>query len=386
MELCGASEDPDKFCSYSTRQQVSVQDRWLGIINCSLQTAMVCYIVFGIFIYNKGYLEYEQSRGGIATHVRGDLLVVSSGKSATRYFSAEDITVPGLENGNVFVTTRQIVTRQRRGVCEDKSMKCSKNSDCHQEVDGKCGDNGFCMENSWCNVEEPEIYELDVRDLSIWVKSSIQFQGFAPGKVWSTEFEHPYPEAGYNLFTVQELLMKIQPNPVRFEEIGKLGAAIEVQFVWSCNVDKSDCEPEVVARRLDNLFDTEQFGYNFNHAEYISDDERLLNQNYGVRIFLRTVGSGYRTSIVKLIMRASTAGSLLSIAPIIADLLMLQVFSLKKKYFARKYELSPDFSDYMERLNAKKEAEQALPHMLAEDDRGALEREADWQRRLHEHD
>lgn len=93
--------------------------------------------------------------------------------------------------------------------------------------------------------EAEETYELEqASELSIWVKSSIQFVGMAPGKVWSTETGHAYPEPGYNLFTVRQLLLLSEPTPVRFEEISKLGAAIEVQFVWNCHVNNEKCKPE----------------------------------------------------------------------------------------------------------------------------------------------
>ncbi|CAJ1456557.1 unnamed protein product [Effrenium voratum] len=387
MELFGASEDPDKLCSYSTKQQVEIRDKWLGIIQCTMQTAMVTYIVFGIFIYNQGYLDYEPSRGAIATHVHGDFVAVS-GKPKVRYFAAEEITTPGLENGNVFVTTRQALTHQKRGVCEDRDMPCESDEDCHAQVDGKCSEKGFCIEPSWCATEDAEeVYELDsVADLAIWVKSSIQFVGMAPSKVWSTEQDHAYPEPGYNVFTVRDLLLLCEPTPVRFEEISKLGAAIEVQFVWNCHINNDKCKPEVKVRRLDTLFDENQFGYYFNDAEYVSADERYLKKVHGVRIFLRTVGVGHRLSVIKLVMKASTAGTLLTVAPLIADLLMLQVFALSKKYFARKYEVSPDFSEYMAELMQKKEEQSRLPGMLAEDDRAALEQDEDWHRRLEEHD
>mmetsp|Transcript_76907 Transcript_76907/g.135489 ORF Transcript_76907/g.135489 Transcript_76907/m.135489 type:complete len:386 (+) Transcript_76907:78-1235(+) len=385
MELFGQSEDPDKMFSYSTKQQVEVRNKWIGLIQYTLQTAMVVYIVFGIFIYSQGYLDYEPSRGATATHVHGEVLAASSGKVGSRYFSAEEITYPGLENGNVFVTTKSVVTRQKRGVCEDKMMPCTEDSDCHAEVQGLCT-NGFCVESSWCPTEDQdEIYELDVADLSIWVKSSIQFVGMAPNKIWSTEIDHAYPEPGYNLFTVRELLLKVEPTPVRFEEIRDLGATIEVQFIWNCQVTDETCKPEVKVRRLDILFDADQFGYFFNHAEYISEDERYLNQVHGVRIFLRTVGSGKRLNLVKLIMKASTAGTLLTIAPLIADLLMLQVFAQAKKYFARKYEISPDFSEYMDQLSEKKKADAARDALLAPDDKRQSAADEEWRRKYNEH-
>lgn len=71
-----------------------------------MQTAMVTYIVFGIFIYSRGYLDYEPSRGAafsqfskngqlsslpgaVATHVHGNFVAVSSGRPKVRYFTAE---------------------------------------------------------------------------------------------------------------------------------------------------------------------------------------------------------------------------------------------------------------------------------------------------------
>jgi len=392
MELCGLGEDLDRTCSYYSKKQVEVRDKYLGIIQCAMQTAMVVYIVGGIFIYNQGYLDYEPARGAIATHVHGDTVsapISSSGvQSSARYFSAEEITQPGLENGNVFVTTRLVSTRQRRGTCEDQTMPCGSDSECHTELNGLCGKQGFCVENSWCPDEDTEkVYELNgVGDMSVWIKSSIQFVGLAPGKIWSTEKDHPYPEKGFNLFTLKELLAMVKPSPVQLEEVFKLGAAIEVQFIWNCHVADDKCKPEVKVRRLDILFGSEEErGYSFNQAEYITDDERWLNTMSGVRIFLRTVGNGHRLSIVKFVMKASTAGTLLTVAGLVTDLLMLQAFKYSKMYFARKYEVSQDFSEYMEKLAEKREFESRLPGMLSEDDRGALERDTNWQNRLGEH-
>lgn len=384
------SEDQDKLFSYFTKQQVNIQDRWLGFTNICLQFLILVYIVLGIFYFGEGYLEFEGARGAIATHVKGDTVAVSSGKPGTRYFSAEEITYPGLENGNVFVATRMKVHRQRRGVCEDNTMPCSSTAECTTVVGGQCSENGFCLEPSWCNEEaQPEIYELEVGELLIWAKSSIQFLGLASQKIYSTETNHPYPERYFNLFSVRDLLMMCEPVPVRYEEISQLGAAIEVQFVWDCNVAEERCKPQVKARRLDVLFDPEDIGYKFSYPEYVSEDERVLNEVRGIRIFLRTYGTGRKLSVNDLIVKASTTLTLMSLAPIIADLLMLSVLrtpKLRAKYRARKYEYSPDFSDYMAKLKLKKEQDEALPTKVEEEDRTAQEKEDSWQRRLDEED
>jgi len=383
--------DVDSLFSYYTRQEVNVRDWRLGCTKHLCQLLILAYVVLAVFVYGQGYLTFEQARGATATHVRGDAVAVSIGSPGTRYFSAEDITYPGLENGNVFVATRVKALRQRRAVCEDPSLPCLRDADCHAALGGRCSGAGFCEEPSWCPAEEaPEIYELEVGDLFIWVKSSIQFVKLAADRVYSTEHGHAYPERGVNLFSVRDLLLMCTPVPVRYEEISKLGAAIEVQFIWDCNLDQTSCAPEVQARRLDVLFDPHNIGYAFNYSERISEDERLLHEMQGVRIFLRTYGTARKTSLPGLVMKASTTCTLLGLAPIITNLLMLHAGGRHRRYLARKYEASPDFGEHAEGPRRGGEP----PH-AAEGGRGgdlhgevgaAQQREQEWQRRLEEDD
>jgi len=376
--------------SYSTKQQVNIQDRYLGLTTLCLQLLILLYIIFGVVILGKGYLEFEEAPGAIAVHVRGDAAAVSSGRPGTRYFSAEEISYPGLENGNVFVATRQKIYRQKRGICEDLTMTCNSDEECTIASQGRCTERGYCEEPSWCNIDPtPEIYELEVGNFEIWIKSSIQFIRLAPTQVYSTEAGENDKLPHVHAYSVRDLLTMCQPTPVRYEEISELGAAVEVQFFWKCNVAEDHCMPEIHARRVDDdLSDPNNIGYSFSYPEYITEDERLLNELHGVRIFLRSVGQGRKVSVTAFIMKASTASALLSLAPIIADLLMLKLFGLRsKKYFARKYELSPDFSDYMENLKAKKAEAQIRADLLEEDDDQELrERELDWQKQLDEDD
>lgn len=380
--------DVDSLLSYYTRQEVNIKDWHLGCTKYFCQVLILTYIVVGIFIYGQGYLTFEQARGAMATHVRGDAVAVSIGKPGTRYFSAEDITYPGLENGNVFVATRQRVMKQRRGVCEDYSMPCAADSDCTAAVGGVCAASGFCREPSWCPSEEvPEIYELEVGDLFVWVKSSIQFVKLAPERIYSTEHGHAYPERGVNLFSVRDLLLMCTPVPVRYEEISKLGAAIEVQFIWNCNLDRAQCKPQVQARRLDVLFDPHNIGYAFNYSERVSEGERVLNEMQGVRLFLRTYGTAHKTSVPDLVMKASTTCTLLGLAPIITNLLMLHFGRRARKYFARKYEESPNFTEYVASLHRQRggpaEGRTDDPHVPPD---SVQQRELEWQRRLEEDD
>lgn len=387
MVALDAREDSDRLLSYYTKQQVMFLDRKLGITFYGLCILIATYIGGYMFIYQKGYLEYEQAKGAVATHVYGDAISVSSGKRASRYFSTEEITYPGLENGNVFIATRQIVHRQQRGMCEDPAMPCLADSDCTIGGGGTCAPSGMCMENSWCDQEEkPEVYEIATSHLQIWTRSSIQFVKIAPEKVYSTETNSPIPKAGYNTFTVSDLLMKCEPLPVRYEEVAELGAAVEIQFIWECSVkSKEECKPRIKARRLDTIFDPDNIGFGFNYPEYIDDDHRLRNEVRGVRIFFRTSGTGRKVSVAATITKASLGASLFGLAQIVADLLMTKIFALRKKYNARKYENTPDFSEYMELVESRKVNEVSEEQLCAEE-RRVQAKEDLWMSKLNEED
>jgi len=387
MESLDSREDTDRVLSYYTKQQVLYLDSKLGLTFYFLSFLIAAYIVGYMFIYQKGYLEYEQAKGAVATHVSGDALGISSGKKASRYFSTEDLTYPGLENGNVFIATRQIVHRQMRGVCEDPNIACLQDSDCTPGGDGKCGVNGLCIESSWCDQDKkPEVYALDTANIQIWSRSTIQFVKIAPEIVFSQGGDNPMPQAGLNVFTVSELLMMCEPLPVRYEEVAELGAVVEIQFIWECSVkSKAECKPTVKARRLDSVFDPDHIGFGFSYPEYVDDDHRLRNEVRGVRLFFRTTGVGWKGSISATITKASMGASLFSIAQIIADLLMTKIFARRKKYNARKYENTPDFSEYMEVVEAKKALEVTEEFIDAEE-RRVQKKETDWMRKLDEED
>jgi hypothetical protein len=381
--------DYDKTLSYNTRQQLRIQDRYLGCLYYFITGLIVTYILVFVFVIDKAYNVYEEAEGSIATEVSGDAYGVSGESTeGARYFSAEDLTHPGLEAGTVFVSTRQKIFNQKRGVCEDRTKPCEIDEDCTKFLSGTCSEKGFCLEQSWCNVEdEPQSYEMDVSNVKIWRKSNVHFVQLAPENIYSTEDNHGgYPTEGYNMFSVRELLNLCEPVPVRYEEVSELGAAISVQFAWNCDVEKPRCTPEVTAKRVDVLFDKKNIGYSFTFAEYKSDDERLLYMVQGVRIYFATVGRGRKVSIVAALFAISTTTGLLGIANIFSDLIMIRFMSKGKTYRARKYDQSPDFSNAIDELIKEKNREAGLPGQMDEDDKALKKSEEEWHRKLHEDD
>jgi len=327
-----SQEDADKLLSYYTRQQVLFVDAKLGATFYCLQVLILSFIVGYILIYKQGYVQWEQALGGCVTHVTGDAVSISTGTAATRYFSTEELTYPGLENGNIFVATRQSVHKQMRGVCEDPNMPCISNADCSNlgTHAGVCTEIGLCKELSWCNVDaEPETYEIDSTQVSIWVRSFIQYVKLAPEKLFSTDQVATGPTKD-NTYSLRQLLKMAEPIPVNYEEVAELGAAFEVAFRWNCNVRKA-CTPDLKVRRLDTILDPDNIGFAFKYGEYIDDGHRVQNEVRGLRFFFRTSGTGSKASVAATIMCVSTSMTLIQFALVFADLLLTKVFANRKK-------------------------------------------------------
>lgn len=348
----GFIEDPDRDFSYNTQQQVNFLDRYLGITYYFIGGAILLYVgVYDLYM-EKSYFELEASRGISVTHVSGDAFVHSSGKVATRYFSPEEISVPGLENGNVFVATKIHIANQHRGVCEDLTMRCLSSSDCSKDVDSTCSEDGYCVEPSWCNDgSQPEVYDLPTSDYLLWVKSAIQYIQLDDQKLFHSDMTRPimWPDAGHNTYKVKDLLQMTEPMPIRYEEVSELGAALEVQLHYDCNINlpTSHCgDPLIKVRRLDSVFDAENIGFRIKHGRPLAEpDTRELFDMRGLRFYFRTVGTGRKVDEIAIAMKLSTALALLSIANVITDFLLLNIFRSKEKYKARKIMESEDFSD-----------------------------------------
>lgn len=380
----GFRQDTDRLLSYNTKQQVLVQDRLLGIIHNVIMLMIVAYIVGYVFIGDKGYLETEPAKGVLLASFSGDAAAHSAvGNSAPRFFSAEEISYPGLSNGNVFVTTKVNVQQEERGVCEDTNKRCMSANDCSPGVGAVCSPEKYCIEPSWCPVGKHEEYKLSTANAHIWIKSSIMFQSLDSHKMFHTDLSNvvQYPQAHHNAYKVTDFLRMSDP-PVRFEEVSELGAALEVQFVWNCQVDNGlhPCEKVIQARRVDSLLDQDHIGYGFTHSEYdpTNPDRRTRYKKWGIRFFFSTVGVGSKLSMAMIIFKLSTGIAVLGVAPLLVDVIMCQFLRLSKKYHARKYDYTEDFSSYFEdQMHLGDVADSLKEDLMGEGDEENYDAEAD---------
>lgn len=352
-------KDTDKVFSYNTKQQVAIRDRTLGITEKIVQLLIAFYLGGFVFYYERGYIETEFTRGQTATHVSGGVVSTSTGGDLEkRHYSAEELTYPNLENGNVFVGTKLVSYNEQRGVCEDTRKSCHTVEDCSPNVGATCSENRYCVEPSWCPASgmRPQTFKMDTDTMKIWIKSTISFTQLVPGKAYfySSGMSEPilYPQPKYNTLMVRDILMACDP-PVRFEEVSELGAAIEVMLYWHCNVDdtRHPCEPQVKARRVDTVLDTDTIGFTYKRAEPMGPDMRHVELRSGIRLYFKTAGSGQKISPSVIIFKLSTGLALLGLAPMIVDFLMLRVFKRSQAYRARKYVITEDFSDFFDQVS-----------------------------------
>merc|ERR1719468_38496 len=102
-------------------------------------------------------------------------------------------------------------------------------------------------------------------------------------------------------------------------------------------------------------------------------------------MFFRTVGCGAMHDTNAAILKVATTSSLVVLAPMIADLLMLHLYRHRKRYRARKFDESPDFSSYVKKIDERRKYKREHPEATDEQAERALKkREDDFRRRLEE--
>lgn len=341
-------EDVDRLFSYHTLQEVRIPDKMIGLTHKFVSAVVILTFIWYVLIADQGYCEFEPSKGATVTHALGEVLASGGTGKQSRYFSIDEITHPGLENGYVTIATQIEIEKQKRGTCTDPQMRCSSAADCTPGVGATC-EAGLCKEPSWCpdGTDSSTKYDLDTSSVGIWVKSSIQFLNLKPEKLFiSSEKLVPYPADGANVYSINDLLKLCNP-PVRFPEVKEAGAIFGVEFVWDCNVEDNDCDsPYVQVRRIDSAFGPDRPGFSFEYPVYLGPDTRELHKVTGIRFSMHTVGTGRKVSYYAALLKFSMALSLLGLAPLVADLLMLHCMgSGSDSYFARKYDMTEDFGE-----------------------------------------
>lgn len=289
--------------------------------------------------------------GSTMMKTKGNALFVNATTGAKQVWDSIDVVNPPMEKGATFITTNFMVTRgQSRGVCNSPDP-CTSNANCtgaSSNVDsggirtGECTAEGYCQVLAWCPVEENLSGKATfnflegVEEFTTFIRNSISFP---TAKIVTDSGSELIPNK--NLFTTKALLEKAKIN---FDDIRQLGALVAISYDYDCNLDRpiSKCSPEITYARLDDPKSKLSTGFNYRYAHYYrhfnsssptsSTGYRDLYKVYGVRFVVLVSGSGRKFDIKNLATNLGSGLAMLSVAAVIADILLVYILPKRTIY------------------------------------------------------
>ena len=202
----------------------------------------------------------------------------------------------------------------------------------------------WCEVRGWCPAEDSEEKPLLLEGVDSWtlfIKLQVHFSKF--GSSWDnangTELVR-----GWNLFSVADILDKagLEWN----NETRQDGVDVLMQFALDCNLDNDQqCVPEITVERTD-LASSLSKGYNERTAVFFSDAQnkyddglsRELWKRYGVKVRVLLTGSARKFDFGVAATRLGAGLALLSVATVVADLVIIWLLPRRKDYYHAKYE------------------------------------------------
>lgn len=322
--------------------------------------------------------------GSTMMKTKGNAYFVNATTGLKEIWDAIDVVIPPMEKGATFITTNFLATAmQHRGVCNSHDH-CNSSVDCEgpsPNVDaggirtGNCTE-GRCEVIAWCPVEADlsgkltRNYLNGVQNFTTFIRNSINFPAAnVIADSGSTLV------VGKNLFSTAQLLQKAA---IKFEDVQQLGALIGISYDYDCNLDVaiSKCEPVVTYARLDDPKSKLSTGFNYRYADHYrlpttSEDGkpdiiefRDLYKVYGIRFVVLISGSGRKFDIKNLATNLGSGLAMLSVAAVIADILLVYVLPKKdlyKKVKVKEMDKFIDETDGEDRSINRDEHDRLLP-------------------------
>jgi len=189
------------------------------------------------------------------------------------------------------------------------------------------------------NASNPTLNTVfsQVKDWTIFIRSTIHFPLFGVSR---DSANGTVTTPGYNLFTVNDLLKMAGTS---YDRIAVAGGDIFVDVQWNCDLDKDEnlCQPNFQAHFVQNSVLSP--GYNFRYTtnyflqqtvvnETILVEYRDLTKLYGIRFLFILSGTGRKFAIVPLMVSIGSGLSLLTLATVFSDFLLLYILPRRKYY------------------------------------------------------
>ncbi|CAH2295857.1 P2X purinoceptor 4 [Pelobates cultripes] len=366
---------------YSTPRIALIKSRKVGVMNRLIQLGILAYVIGWVFVWEKGYQEFDTVVSSVTSKVKG-VAVTNTSALGTRIWDVADYVIPPQEENAFFVMTNLIITQnQTQGHCPDlpdQSTICNSSHDC---IPGFISTHSFgvqtgqcvaynetvksCEVYAWCPVENdtelPEpAFLKEAENFTVLIKNNIWFPKFNFSKrnilpnVTTSYLKTCLYDRMHNPFCpIFRLGSIVSEAGESFRDMAIQGGVMGIQIRWDCDLDKkfSKCVPRYSFRRLDSreLDHNVSPGYNFRSAKYyknINDVEsRTLMKVYGIRFDILVFGTAGKFDIIPTMINIGSGLALLGVATVLCDVIVFQFFKKRYYYREKKFKHVEDYDE-----------------------------------------
>lgn len=367
---------------YDTPRIVSIKSRKVGLINRLVQLGILAYVIGWVFVWQKGYQQFDSVISSVTTKVKG-VAVTNTTDQGVKIWDVADYIIPPQEETSFFVMTNLIMTlNQQQGRCPEMpedSPHCISDSNCTAGEQsprsngiqtGKCVpvNNSTavhtCEVLAWCPLENdvdlshhPALLK-DAEQFTVLIKNNIRYPkfNFTKRNILPQINGSYLKQCVFNRMTDPDCPIFRLGDIVReagedFQEIAVEGGVMGIQIKWDCDLDQSvsKCVPQYTFRRLDNkdVQNTVAPGYNFRFAKYYKGpgevESRTLIKAYGIRFDVMVFGKAGKFDIIPTMINIGSGLALLGVATVLCDVIVLHILKKKTFYREKKYKYVEDY-------------------------------------------
>ncbi|KAK1156361.1 P2X purinoceptor 4-like isoform X1 [Acipenser oxyrinchus oxyrinchus] len=367
---------------YDTPRIVSIKSRKVGLINRLVQLGILAYVIGWVFVWQKGYQQFDSVISSVTTKVKG-VAVTNTTDQGVKIWDVADYIIPPQEETSFFVMTNLIMTlNQQQGRCPEMpedSPHCISDSNC-TAGEQSSRSNGIqtgkcvpvknrtavhtCEVLAWCPLENdadlshhPALLK-DAEQFTVLIKNNIRYPKFnftkrnilphINGSYLKQCVFNRATDPDCPIFRLGDIVREAGED---FQEIAVEGGVMGIQIKWDCDLDQSvsKCVPQYTFRRLDNkdVQNTVAPGYNFRFAKYYKGpgevESRTLIKAYGIRFDVMVFGKAGKFDIIPTMINIGSGLALLGVATVLCDVIVLHILKKKNFYREKKYKYVEDY-------------------------------------------
>ncbi|XP_053328814.1 P2X purinoceptor 4 [Spea bombifrons] len=366
---------------YNTPRIALIKSRKVGLLNRVIQLAILAYVIGWVFVWEKGYQEFDTVVSSVTSKVKG-VAVTNTSELGSRIWDVADYIIPAQEENAFFVMTNLIITQnQTQELCPelpDSTTTCTSDRDCipgfvgtHSNgvQTGKCVPFNktvkTCEVFAWCPVENDTYlpkpaFLKEAENFTVLIKNNIWFPKFNFSKrnilanISASYLKTCVYDRLHDPFCpIFHLGSIVSEAGESFQDMAIQGGVMGIQIKWNCDLDQrfSKCVPRYSFRRLDNreLDHNVSPGYNFRFAKYYKNsndvESRTLMKVYGIRFDILVFGTAGKFDIIPTMINIGSGLALFGVATVLCDIIVFHFFKKRYYYREKKYKHVEDYDE-----------------------------------------